>query len=167
MKASRSVIMSSLLVIASAASAAAQTATQTVTLQVDAINQVAVTGTPTLDINAAVAGGAPTSATSTGSTWAVTTNQTGAKITASINSNMATGLTLSANLGAPAGGTSAGLQSLSTGAVDLVTGITKLNQTGMTISYQLDATSAAGVTTSTTRVRPSPRRDGCCGRAAR
>jgi hypothetical protein len=152
MKASRSVIMSSLLVIAAAASAAAQTATQTVTLQVDAINQIAVTGTPTLAISAAVAGGAPTSATSTGSTWAVTTNQTGAKITASINSNMATGLTLSANLGAPAGGTSAGLQALSTGAVDIVTGITKLNQTGLSISYQLDATSAAGVITSTTRV---------------
>lgn len=152
MKASRSVIMSSLLVIAAAASAAAQTATQTVTLQVDAINQIAVTGTPAMTISAAVAGGAPTSATSTGSTWAVTTNQTGAKITASINSNMATGLTLSANLGAPTGGTSAGLQALSTGAVDLVTGITKLNQTGLGISYQLDATSAAGVITSTTRV---------------
>jgi hypothetical protein len=152
MKVSRSLIMSSLLVIAAAASAAAQTATQTVTLQVDAINQISVAGTPSITISAAVAGGAPTSASSSGNTWAVTTNQTGAKITASINSNMATGLTLSANLGAPAGGTSAGLLSLSTGAVDLVTGITKLNQSGLSLSYQLDATSAAGVITSTTRV---------------
>jgi hypothetical protein len=152
MKASRSLIMSSLLVIAAAASAAAQTATQTVTLQVDAINQISVAGTPSITISAAVAGGAPTSATSTGNTWAVTTNQTGAKITGAINSAMATGLTLSANLGAPAGGSSAGLQALGTGAVDLVTGITKLNQSGLSLTYQLDATSAAGVITSTTRV---------------
>ena len=152
MKASRSMIMSGLLVIAAAASAAAQTATQTVTLQVDAINQVAVSGTPSMTITAAVAGGAPTSVTSSGNTWAVTTNQTGAKITASIGSAMPTGVTLSANLGNPSGATSAGLQALGTGAVDMVTGITKLNQSGMSLTYQLDATSAAGVVASTTRV---------------
>ena len=152
MKANRSLIMSGLLVIAAAASAAAQTATQTVTLQVDAINQVAVSGTPSMTITAAVAGGAPTRVTSSGNTWAVTTNQTGAKITASIGSAMPTGVTLSANLGNPSGATSAGLQALGTGAVDMVTGITKLNQSGMSLTYQLDATSAAGVVASTTRV---------------
>jgi hypothetical protein len=152
MKLSRTAIMSGLLIIAAAASAAAQTATQTVTFQVDAINQVAVTGTPTLDINAAVAGGAPTTVTSSGNTWAVTTNQTTAKITASIASNMPAGLTLSATLGAPAGATSAGIKSLSTVAVDIVTGITKLNASGLSLTYQLDATSAAGVVTSATRV---------------
>jgi hypothetical protein len=141
-----------LLIVAAAASASAQTATQTVTFQVDAINQVAVAGTPTLAITAAVAGGAPTTVTSTGNTWAVTTNQTGAKITASIGSAMPTGVTLSANLGAPAGGSSAGLTALGTGAVDMVTGITKLNASGLSLSYQLDATSAAGVISSTTRV---------------
>jgi len=130
----------------------AQTATQTVTFQVDAINQVAVSGTPSLVINAAVAGGAPTSVTSTGSTWSVTTNQTGAKITASISSAMPTGLTLSAQLGAPTGATSAGLKSLGTTSVDLVSGISKLNATGLSLSYELDATAAAGVVTSSTRV---------------
>ena len=152
MKLSRTAILSGLLVIAAAASALAQTATQTVTFQVDAINQVAVTGTPTLAVTAAVAGGAPTTVTSSGNTWAVTTNQTGAKITASIASNMPTGVTLSATLGAPAGATSAGIKSLSTTAVDVVTGITKLNSSGLALTYQLDATSAAGVITSTTRV---------------
>ena len=145
-------IMIGLLVVAAAASAKAQTATQTVTFQVDAINQVAVSGTPTLAISAAVAGGAPTSVTSTGNTWAVTTNQTGAKITASIGSAMPTGVTLSANMAAPSGGTSAGYLSLGTTAVDLVTGITKLNASGLSLSYKLDATSAAGVVSSTTRV---------------
>lgn len=145
-------LLGGLLVAAAAASASAQTATQTVTFQVDAINQVGVTGSPTLAITAAVAGSAPTSVTSSGNTWAVTTNQSTAKITAAIGVAMPAGVTLSANLGAPAGATSAGLKALSTTAVDIVTGITKLNASGLTLSYQLDATAAAGVITSTTRV---------------
>lgn len=146
MNMSRNIIISGILVVAAAASASAQsTATQSVGFQVDAINQIAVTGTPTLVINTAVAGSAPTSATSTGSTWAVTTNQSTAKITASINSAMPAGITLSATLGAPAGATSAGIKALSTSAVDVVTGITKLAASGLTITYQLDATAAAGV----------------------
>ena len=132
--------------------ASAQTATQTVTFQVNAVNQIAVTGAPTLLINTAVAGSAPTSATSVGNTWAVTTNQTGAKITASIPAAMPVGLTLSANLAAPAGGTSAGLLPLGTVAVDLVTGITKVFAAGLGLSYQLDATAAAGVVPSSTRL---------------
>ena len=133
-------------------SAFAQTATQTVTFEVDAINQIAVTGTPSLLINTATAGSAPTSVTSAGNTWAVTTNQTGAKITASIASAMPAGLTLSANLGAPAGATSNGLVALGTTANDMVTGITKLNASGLALSYQLSATAAAGVITSATKI---------------
>ena len=147
-----SILISGVIVAVAATSAAAQTATQTVTFQVDAINQVGVTGSPTLDINAAVAGNAPTSVTSAGNTWAVTCNQTGAKITESINSAMPAGVTLSATLGAPAGATSAGIKSLSTAAADMVTGITKLNASALVLTYQLDATAAAGVITSTTRV---------------
>ena len=147
-----SILVSGMFVAVAATSAAAQTATQTVTFQVDAINQIGVTGSPTMAITAAVAGNAPTSVTSAGNTWAVTCNQSTAKITASIGSAMPAGVTLSANLGAPAGATSAGLKALSTTAVDVVTGITKLNATGLSLSYQLDATSAAGVITSTTRV---------------
>ena len=153
MNMSRNIIISCLLVAAAATSASAQTtATQSVSFQVDAINQIAVTGTPSLVINTAVAGSAPTSATSSGSTWAVTTNQTGAKITASINTNMPAGVTLSATLGAPAGATSAGAKSLTTSAVDMVTGITKQAASGLTIGYQLDATAAAGVQSGTRTV---------------
>ena len=101
-------------------------------------------------INTATAGSNPTSATAA-ATWAVTTNQTGAKITASIGSNMSAGLTLKVNLSAPAGASSAGAQSLSTTAVDLVTTITKLAQSAIAVQYSLDATAAAGVVTSTTR----------------
>jgi hypothetical protein len=147
-----SMFVSGMIVALAATSASAQTATQTVTFQVDAINQVGVTGSPTMAITAAVAGNAPTSVTSVGNTWAITCNQTGAKITASLNLAMPAGVTLSATLGAPAGGTSAGIKALGTAAVDMVTGITKLNSSGLTLTYQLDATSAAGVITSTTRI---------------
>ena len=132
--------------------AQAQTSTQSVTFEVDAINQIGVSGAPSLLINAATAGSAPTSVQASGNTWSVTTNQTGAKITASIASAMPSGITLSAQLGAPTGATSAGLQALGTTSMDMVTGITKLNATGLALTYQLDATAAAGVVTSATRV---------------
>ena len=140
------------LVVISAPLAHAQTATQTVTYAVNAVNQIAFVGAPSLTITTAVAGAAPTSVTDATATWAVTTNQTGAKITASIASNMPAGLTLSANLAAPAGGASASYQALSTVAVDVVTGITKLAQGALGVTYKLDATPAAGVVTSATRL---------------
>ena len=141
-----------LAVVALVPAAQAQTATQTVTFQVNAINQIAFVGAPSLTITTATAGSAPTSVTDATSSWAVTTNQTGAKITASIASNMPTGLTLSSSLVAPAAATSAGFLSLSTTAVDLVTGITKLAQGALGVSYRLDATAAAGVVASATRL---------------
>jgi len=150
MKATRMFTVAALALVAGRAQA--QTAAQTVTFQVSAINQISVTGTPSLLINAAVAGSAPTSVTSVGNSWAVTTNQSTAKITASIPTAMPAGLTLSANMGAPAGATSAGLTALGVTAVDMVTGITKLNAAALSLSYQLDATAAAGVVASTTRV---------------
>ena len=140
------------LVAFAAASAQAQTANQTVTFAVNAINQIAFVGAPSLTITTAVAGSAPTSVTDASATWAVTTNQTGAKISASIPSNMPAGLTLSSNLAAPGGATSAGFQGLTTVSIDLVTGITKLAQGALVVTYKLDATAAAGVVASSTRV---------------
>lgn len=143
-------ILATMAFLAGAASLSAQTATQSVTFQVDAINQIALAGSPSLVINTATAGSNPTQATAA-ATWAVTTNQTGAKITASINSAMPAGLTLQVNMSAPAGGSSAGAQTLSTTALDVVTGITKLAQSGIAVAYSLDATPAAGVVSSTSR----------------
>ena len=140
------------LVAFAAVNTASAQVTQTVTFQVSAINQIAVTGAPSLTINAAVAGSAPTSVTSAANTWSVTTNQSTAMITASIPLAMPVGLTLSANLTAPAGATSTGLTALGTVAVNVVTGITKLNSAALGLTYQLDATAAAGVVTSATRV---------------
>ena len=143
-------ILATVAFLAGAASLSAQTANQSVTFQVDAINQIAFAGSPSLVINTATAGSNPTQATAA-ATWAVTTNQTGAKITASINLDMDAGLTLKVDVSAPAVGSGAGPKTLSTTAVDVVTGITKLAQSGIAIGYSLDATPAAGVVSSTSR----------------
>ncbi len=138
--------------VATASAVQAQT-TQTVTYAVNAINQIAFTGAPSLTITTAVAGSAPTSVTNSASTWAITTNQATVKISASIASAMPTGLTLNASLAAPTlNGTSAGFLALGTTAVDLVTAIDKLAQSGMAVSYRLDATAAAGVVASATKI---------------
>lgn len=131
--------------------ASAQTANQTVTIQVDAVNVIAFAGSPSLVVSTAVPGSPPTSVSNATATWAVTTNQSGAKITASISAAMPAGLTLSANLAQPTGATSNGLTALSTTAVDVVTGITKLAESALGVTYQLDATVTAGVVASTSR----------------
>lgn len=132
------------------ASASAQTS-QTVTFQVDPINEISVSGNPgALAINTAIAGSAPTAASNASTTWAVTTNQTGAKVTAAIDLAMPAGVTLSLNLQNPTGATSTTV-SLGTLAADAVTGITKLNESGKTVTYTLAATAAAGVVASTSR----------------
>ena len=148
----RSALALALLTITAAGSASAQSATQTVTFAVNAINQIAFTGSPSLTITTATAGSQPTSANDVSASWAVTTNQSNAKITASLGSAMPAGLTLSANLAAPSGATSLGLKALGTVAVDLVSGLTKQAVSGLGVTYTLDATAAAGVVASSSRV---------------
>ena len=131
---------------------AGSSATQTVTYEVQAINELAVSGSSaSLTVNAATAGSAPTSVTDTGTTYAITTNETNRKITGSINTSMPSGVTLSVTLGAPTGASSAGKQALDTTAVELVSGISTLNESGKSISYELAATSAAGVVSSASK----------------
>ena len=142
----------SLLALILAGEARAQTATQSLSFGIGAINQIAFAGAPSLTVTVAVAGAPPTSVTNATATWAVTTNQNGAKITGSIPTNMPAGVTLSSNLAAPAGATSAGFRSLSTVPVDLVTGISRVAQGAMVVTYRLDATAAAGVIATSTRL---------------
>ena len=140
------------LVASVAASARAQSTTQTISFAINAINQIAFAGAPSLTVSTAIAGAPPSSVTNSTATWAVTTNQTGAKITASIPAIMPAGLTMSSSLAAPAGATSAGFMPLGTVAVDLVTGITKIAQSALVVTYKLDATAAAGVVSSAARI---------------
>jgi hypothetical protein len=143
-------ILATMALLTAASAAQAQTSTQNVTFQVNAINQIAVAGSPSLTINTATAGSNPTAATASAN-WAVTTNQSNAKVTARIDSDMPAGLSLTVNLGAPTGATSAGATALSSTSVDVVTGITKLAEGSLSIDYSLSATAAAGVVSSTSR----------------
>lgn len=150
MKIIRFAIPAFALVALSAGNAAAQQATQDVSFEVQAINQLAFTGSPSLVISTATAGSAPTSATANAS-YAITTNESNRKITAAINSNMPSGTTLSVSLAAPSGGSSAGAVSLSTTAQDVVTGVSTANASGLSVTYTLQATAAAGVVAAGTR----------------
>lgn len=144
-------VVGSLFLMSGIAMAASST-TQTVTYAVSAINEISVSGNPAaLTVSTATAGSAPNSVSDATTTYAITTNETGKKITGAINTAMPAGVTLTVNLTAPTGGTSAGATSLGTSASNLVTGITTLNESGKTITYSLSATSAAGVVSSASK----------------
>ena len=121
----------------------------TVTVEVAAISEIAITGNATLTINSATAGSDPDDATDTSTSYAVTTNESGVKITAETDVNMAAGVTLEVSAAAPAGASSAGDTTLSTTAADVVTGLGTVSQAGMGLSYTLSATAAAGQVAST------------------
>lgn len=130
-------------------SVSAQTATASATYEVQAINEVGVSGNPaalTISTAAELAG-----VTDNSTTWSVTTNQTGAKVTGGIDTAMDTDVTLEVNLAAPAGATSAGDVALGTVAADLVTGISELEAADLAVTYTLSALATAGVVASTTK----------------
>jgi len=127
------------------AHAANNTATQSVTFRVDAINEISVSGDPgTLVIYKATPGRNPTPATDSSTKYAITTNGTGMKITAKIDTNMPTGLTLMVNLEAPNRASSPGdVVLIDNEAKAVVTEISQVAQDNLTITYTLEATAQA------------------------
>src|SRR3954469_2900656 len=88
----------------------AQTATQRVTFQVNALNRMAVSGSQTpMAITTAAAGMAPTPVIGSGGTYTLTTNERNQKITAAIDASLPAGVTLEVALSAPVGAVSSGL----------------------------------------------------------
>ena len=119
----------------------AQSATQVVRFQVNAINQIGVSGSPApLVIDAATPGLAPASVTAGGTNYAITTNQSNQKITASLDQPLPAGVMLEVALGAPAGAASVGDVALGTAAADVVTGISATAAAALPITYRLSAT---------------------------
>lgn len=128
---------------------ASNTATQTVTFQVQAINEISLGADPDpLIISTATAGSEPDSAQGT-STYAITTNEEGKKITAKIDTAMPMGTDLYVELEAPTGGTSSGQVELATTDNDVVTGIEHVAESGKTITYTFSANATADVMGST------------------
>jgi hypothetical protein len=148
----KSLSIAALALALTAAAGEASAQQQTVTFSIDPINQMSVSGNPgALTINAATAGSAPTSVSDASTTWAITTNQTGTKVTAAIDQAMPANVTLRVSLAAPTNATSAGSVALGTSGADLVTGITKLSESGKVITYTLSATAAADVVANASR----------------
>lgn len=148
-------VVAALLCMAAAAYAA-DSATQTVTFEVEEINEITVSGNPgPLVVNAATAGGAPVAATDNTTTYSVTTNETGKKITAGIDEAMPTGTTLTVQL-ASSLATSAGAVDISNATagsvVDVVTALSTGTDSAQAISYTFSATAAAGVVSGTKTV---------------
>jgi ribosomal protein S11 len=139
-----------LAVVSSSAAAQGNIAAQTVTFEVSAISLITVTGSPTLVVAAATAGGAPSSATNNSTSYSLTTNEPNKKITAVLNQAMPANVSLEVSLATPGSGTSAGNRTLTTTGVDVVTGISPVNGSGA-ITYTLSATAAAGTVASQTR----------------
>lgn len=123
---------------------ASTTATATVAFSVGSTDSFLVSGDPpVLSISTAPAGSNPVPATNSSTSYSVTTNNAGRKITGVISVALPTGVTLSMLLAAPTGATSAGVVALTTSPQDLVTGIGNVSETGLMITYILSATAAA------------------------
>ena len=133
--------------------ASSQTASQNVTLEVQSISKIAVSGPVSLVINNATPGQDPDAVSNALTTYNITHNgSSSGKITASINSVLPAGLSLAVTM-APTLGISSGKQDISnaTTAVDVVTGIGLGKATNQAITYDFNATSAAGVFASTVK----------------
>jgi hypothetical protein len=145
-----SAFLAAVLVLgATGISLAGISATQTVSYEVQAINELSVSASPgTLTVSSASSGSQPDPVSKALTTYAITTNGSNKKITGAINTPMPDNVTLKITLAAPASGSSTNEVTLGTTPVDLVTGITQLAESGKTITYTLSALTAAGVVAS-------------------
>jgi hypothetical protein len=126
--------------------AMAQTsATQTVAFQISAIDTISVSGDPGTLVITTIPGTVSDSSTS----YSFSTNGSNRRITGQITTGgaMPANTSLLVTLQAPTGGgSSTGEQTLSAvSAVNLVTGITQLAESGRQITYRFAASSGAGV----------------------
>lgn len=143
------------LVVSSLTVLGSNTDTITVNYEVQAINEIDISAASvTLTISAASAGSQPTDFTDNSTaTYAITTNAAtdGKKITAAIDTNMPTGVTLSVTLAAPTGGSSAGEVAMTSIAADVVTLIDAVAESGLAMTFKLSATVSAGVVASASK----------------
>jgi hypothetical protein len=118
----------------------------TVNVNVNAINQIAVSGAVTLTISTATAGSEPDNAVDNTATLAWTTNGSGKTIAANCGTNMPAGVTLSVTENAKSGGSGSptfGTVTLTGTNQTLVATADKMTYTG-TLRYTATATAAAG-----------------------
>lgn len=118
----------------------AQTASQTVTYSVGPASRASLSGSVApLVLSRPGAGQGRTSASVAATSYAIATNETNQKITASLSKPMPAGTTLGVSLGAPSGAASVGNATLGTSATDLVTGISSVSASDLPMLYTLNA----------------------------
>ncbi len=158
MKKAMMVLMIGTLSMVAVESVRAQaTATQTLTLAVNAVYQIATSGNPSpLTITTGTAGSDNlTAVTDNSTTYSITQNYGNTvKITANLNSVLAAGYNLNLALGSTKG-TSAGSVDISNAtsgsAVNVVTGIQRGADAGQSITYTFSALASAGTLSSTAK----------------
>ncbi|MBI4859399.1 MAG: hypothetical protein HY815_03955 [Candidatus Riflebacteria bacterium] len=131
----------------------ATTRSQTLTIVVSAINELAVSGVvaPLVVSTVPAPGSEPSAATDSSTAYSLTTNSSTPKaVTAVLNQNMPAGVTLSIALQSPPG-SSPGDVALSTTAQNVLTGVSQTVGSSRSISYTLSALVAAGVVSATSR----------------
>jgi hypothetical protein len=127
--------------------------TQTITFEVQAINELELDPSPAaMTINAAVAGQPPTAVTQA-SAYDITTNcaANSKRITAVLSGAMPSGVTLELNPTAPTGGIGGAYVTLTAAAANIVTAVDAVSEDSIAMTYRLSATAAAGVVPSDTR----------------
>ncbi len=128
------------------ASASAQaSASHLVTISVNPIDQISVSGDLTITISTI------SLSNTANATYNVTTNGLNRKITASLDADFTSGLTLDVAVTAPSSGTSAGTVSLSSASQDVVTAISSVSESGIAINYTATALPTTPAATSETR----------------
>lgn len=138
MKRFLSIALASLL-FAGASFAQSNASTQQVSIDVEEINVISISGSVNMTINTATAGEAPDAATAS-ATYAVTTNGKNRKISAELDSDMPEGLTLFAEMSAPGDARSKGKVELGSRSKNLVDKLTKVNASGLSLAYEAVAT---------------------------
>ncbi|KAA6183051.1 hypothetical protein F2Q65_16655 [Thiohalocapsa marina] len=145
-----SALTTAMTMVLSAGAMAASTGDQTVTYTVPEMADIVISGSPgAMTITAPAAGADPAPVTDATTSWSVTSNAgtDAKKLTAALDADMATGLTLKVTVTAPDGAASS-QQTLTAAGVDVVTGIDSVSETGLGIEYELTATVEAAAATS-------------------
>ena len=128
-----------LFAIAPAAHAQLATADQTVNMSVSSINSLSFASSVSLTVNAGTIGSTSLTPATASSTYGIISNDSSAKLSASIDLDMPAGSSLEVDLAAPTGATAVGPTALSTVATDLVTAIPAVSESGVALTYTFTA----------------------------
>ena len=131
---------------AAAPGTTAQTASQRVTIVIEEVSVLALSGDVTLRAASSAVGQAPHAATDTTATYAFFTTGSGKKITGVLDRGDGTEMTLGVALAAPStsGASEGGRVLQDARAVDLVTGLAHVDEAGLGITYTASVGGVAG-----------------------